>query len=207
MPLLVSAALGSVLGACGAATTLRLRAGLALGVATALASGAGLAAGAGLGAEVGVVDGVGSEITGSALGATGAGGAANVTPAAGARAAVERASTALLRDSQKVSREAAAAEARDQASTRRLLERLTARKSAAATTLRSAPRYAGAERGALSAVVGESECGAGTEGGGGARSGCSGDKSKLMVAAGRAYTASTSDSSELNEETCGGGLA
>jgi hypothetical protein len=119
----------------------------------------------------------------------------NATPAAG-RDAVAGAPAPSVRESQKVRSEAAAAEARDQASTIRLPVRLTARKSAARTTLRSAERCAGgAERGALSEVVGAKVTGccamilgAGPRAGGsggGTGSGCSGDKSKLMVAAGR----------------------
>src|SRR5687768_18577321 len=57
------------------------------------------------------------------------------TPAAG-RAVLAGARVPSLRDSQKVSSEAAAAEAIDHASTMRLPLRLMARKSAAATTLR-----------------------------------------------------------------------
>lgn len=88
------------------------------------------------------------------------------------------------RDRANVTSDAAAAEANDEINTRRLDERCTWRKSLAATTLKSALRGAGGRRWALSVVVGASVCGAGAEGGA-ERRGCTGERSKLMVAAGR----------------------
>jgi hypothetical protein len=150
-----------------------------LGRAGATFSGAAGATGVALSTVAGVTTGAGG-------GAATGGAVAKATPALG-RAALAGALPPSLRDSQKVKSEAAAAEAIDHARTKRLPLRLTARKSAASTTLRSAERYGGgAERGALSDVMGANVTGCcGMILGAGVRSGCSGDKSKLIVAAGR----------------------
>jgi hypothetical protein len=133
----------------------------------------------------------GSAAAGSALGGGVGAATAGADGAAATGAAATGASTGAAalgagpRARMKVSSDAAAAEASDEIHTRRFEERCTCRKSAAATTLKSAPRGRGGRRWPLSVVVGAS-----VEGGAGAlgpaeRIGFSGDRSKLMVAAGR----------------------
>jgi hypothetical protein len=189
---------GSLAGSRVESTSGRAGTALAALARRALALGLGLGLAAVTDASlVGVGAGTAS-LAPSALGGGATPGATGAGVTTGATkgwlcAAAER--EAVLRASARVKSEAAAADASDDSTINRLEERWTCRKSLAATTLKSMLRGPCARRWVLSVVVGASVCG----GVGGAlrvvRSGCTGERSKLIVAAGRSYTANTSGSS------------